>query len=202
MPAILPAMDSPRSPETAELEALLERQARLAERVGELEQEQRAAAAAVARASDELAELERAAAGGAKVSQAKRRELEERLARAKAEQAAPWQERRAGAERAAADARRAVQVFAAENIGPLLADLAEQGRKAAAALDDAAETVQSAYVERAAVEERTYAVLSLVRPSRPGDVRRTRGEALYNAAGALLLGGGESPPEAPELAPV
>jgi hypothetical protein len=38
-------------------------------------------------------------------------------------------------------------------------------------------------------------VLSLVRPSRPGDVRRTRAEALYNAAGALLLGGGESSPE-------
>ena len=99
----------------------------------------------------------------------------------------PWPERRA--ERAARDARADVQRFAAEHLAPILDELGEEGRKAAAA------AVQAAFVGRADVEERTYEVLSLVRPSRPGDVRRTRAEALYNAAGALLLGGGESSPE-------
>jgi hypothetical protein len=88
-----------------------------------------------------------------------------------------------------------VQAFIRENLDPLLDELADDGAKAAAQLDAAAEAVRSAYAARMDVEARTFALLGLVHAPRPGDVVRSRSDRLAAEAEKLLGQGGERPPD-------
>jgi hypothetical protein len=54
--------------------------------------------------------------------------------------------------------------------------------------------VIAAYRERMAVEARVTALCAIVRPPRPGDIVRTRSEALAREAERLLHAGGEAAP--------
>jgi hypothetical protein len=183
-----------RSQETVELAALRERAAKLEARVDEFEREQREAVQAAGVASQRLADVERRAGLGEKVSAATRRDAEHELMRARAAAAEPWAERIAGARAAARDARAAVQAFVGQNLEPLVAELEQDGERAAQAVDDAARALLAAYGERMAVEQQVWALISMVRPSRPGDIERTRSESLVDEARRLLAGDGERPP--------
>jgi hypothetical protein len=66
---------------------------------------------------------------------------------------------------------------------------------AAQAMDTAAEAVVAANTQRASVEQRVFALITLIRPARPGDVARSRAEALAAEAGKLLQQGGERAPQ-------
>jgi hypothetical protein len=187
-------MDSTRSA-SAELAALQQRQADLAGRVDQVTAEQRAAAEAAAAASAELVALEKAALSGERVSARRRMEAEERLAAARRHAEQPWQERRAAAREAVRDAEAAVRKFTAEHAEALLADLAAEGEQAAQAMDAAAQAVVDANAWRASVEQRTFALITLIRPARPGDVARSRAEALAAEAGKVLAQGGERAPQ-------
>jgi hypothetical protein len=178
-----------------ELASLLERQQQLLAKVDELDATQREAAAAVARASDELVRLERAALGGQKITPRARAEAEQALSAARVEAAQPLRERRAAAQQASEDARAAAQVYVGEHLDALLADLGADGRRAVEAIDAAAEALLANFDARAAVEQRTFALISMVRPVRPGDVQRARSEPVAAAARALLDQGGEVPPD-------
>jgi hypothetical protein len=184
-----------RRPESIELAALLERQAQLAATVDRLDEQQRAAVAAAKQASDALVALERSGHGGERISPRRRAEAERTLSAARAEAEQPWAERRAAARQAVEDARRAVAVYIRENLDALLDDLAEDGAKAAAQVDAAAQAVLGAYAARAEVEARTFALLGLLHMPRPGDVTRTRAERLAGEAAKLVEGGGERPPD-------
>jgi hypothetical protein len=178
-----------------ELTELLQRQGRLKARADEIAAEERAALAAVKVASDALIALERTAASGTKVSAAKRTEAEDALLQVRSTAAAPWAERRQAAGLAAADARQAVAVYVGQHLDPLLAELETEGRQAAEEVDAAARQLLGAYAERAAVEQRTFSLLSLIGRVQPGDVRRTQAEPVAAAAEALLQRGGERWPE-------
>jgi hypothetical protein len=113
-------------------------------------------------------------------------------ARGRAEQ--PWPERRAGVERAATDADHEIQRFVASNLDALLNELHEDAEAAAAAVDAAAHGLVSSYHDRMLVEGRLTALCALVRIPRPGDVHRTRAEAVVREAERLLQQGGEQAP--------
>jgi hypothetical protein len=179
---------------TTELATLLDREGRLSARVSEIGAEERTAARTAQEASDTLVALERAAAGGTKVSAAKRAEAEDRLLAARTAAAAPWSERRRAAELAVTDARQTVAQFIGQNLDPLLADLADRGERAAQAVNAAAEALIGAYEARQAVERETFDLLGRVRRPRPGDVARTRCEQLVAEARKLTERGGEDPP--------
>ena len=180
---------------TEELARVLDHQRQLEARVGEVDAEARAASEAVQAASAVLVALERRAAGGEKVTAAGRREAEDRLLQARSRAAAPWSERRRAAQLAAQDARRATAAFVAEHLDALLADLEAEGRAAAGAFDAAARAVPDAHAARAAVEQRTFGLISLPGRVQPGDVARSRGEQLAREAERLLIAGGEQPPD-------
>jgi hypothetical protein len=61
-------------------------------------------------------------------------------------------------------------------------------------VDDAARELIDAYAARQAVEQRVFALAGVVRTPRPGDVARTRAEAVAREAEALLQRGGEEAP--------
>jgi hypothetical protein len=180
---------------TEELAGLLERQHQLAAHVDQINADEREAVAAAREASERLVAIERAAAGGEKVSEAKRREAEDALLQARTAAAAPWSERRLAAELAARDARQAVAVFVGANLDALLTDIAVDGERAAAAIDAAAQALLDAYSARMEVEARTFALLATVRRPQPGDVARTRAEPVAREAERLLTGGGERAPD-------
>jgi hypothetical protein len=101
-------------------------------------------------------------------------DAEHELMRARAAAAEPWAERIAGARAAARDARAAVQAFVVRTWKPLVAELEQDGERAAQAVDDARRALLAAYGERMAVEQQVWALISMVRPSRHGDIERTR----------------------------
>ena len=188
----LSGMDA--SPASVELARLLQRQAELEARVDHVSAEERAAAAAVQEASDALVSLERAAAGGEKISEAARRKAEDVLLQARTTAASPWGERRKAARLAADDARQEVALYVAEHVDALLADVGERGERAARAEDAAAEALLAAYEERQAAERETFDLLGYVRRARPGDVARSRAEQLVAEARKLIEQGGEQAP--------
>jgi hypothetical protein len=181
--------------ETTRLTELLNEQQRLEARVDAVGAEERAAATAAHEASDQLIALERAAASGAKVSQARRHEAENSLLQARSTAAAPWGERRRAAQLAVEDARQAVAAHVGANLDALLADLELEGRQAADAVDAAAQAVLDAHGQRADVEARTIRLLALTgHRMQPGDVQRGHSDELAGQAERLLLQGGEAPP--------
>jgi hypothetical protein len=105
-----------------ELAELTQRRASAQARVDQLERQQRAATEAAAKASATLADLERRALGGEKVSAATRRQAEDALTRARAEAGEPWAERIAGSRAAIRDAQTEVQKFTAAHLDELVAD--------------------------------------------------------------------------------
>jgi hypothetical protein len=167
---------------------------RAAARVDELESEQRAATQAAAEASAALADLERRALGGEKVSAAGRREAEDALARARAEAEQPWGERVEGCRAAVRDAHQRVQHFTAEHLDALVQGLEQDGEVAASSLNSAAEALVAAYRERERIAGEIATLVSPVARIHPGDVAFSRAEQVARAASDLIESGGEVPP--------
>jgi hypothetical protein len=189
-----PELDAPRGEAAKELVALVARRRELDEREGELDQQQRQATAEVELMRARLADLERAAVSGEKVDEKTRREAEEALTRARLKAAEPWAERREGVRAAMREADQAVTSFVGENLDELLAELHEDAEAAAEAVNRACRAVESAYYERAAVEQRVTTIAGMVRIPRRGDVQRSRAEAVVREATRFLEAGGEAPP--------
>jgi hypothetical protein len=192
-PAAQLDLGTPRSEASTQLTALLAHGHALRDRVDEIDREQREANKRAATASDALAELERRALAGDDVS-AQRKKLEAELAKAKAKAAEPWAERRAGGQQAVRDHEQRVVLFVGEHFAELYGELAEDAEAAATRVDQAAHELIAAYHERQLIEGRVTMLAATIRSPRPGDVERTRAEAVAAAASALLQGGGEQAP--------
>jgi hypothetical protein len=177
-----------------ELEALSANRAELASKLGDLDQAQRRASEDVTRLSEQLADLERRAAAGEQVSDQARTKAERELTQARVAAAAPRAERQDGVRAAIRDADHAARTFVADHLDELLAALAEEAEASALAVDQACHALIAAYRERQAVESRVTALCAMIRPARPGDIVRTRSEAVVREAGRLLSGGGEAAP--------
>jgi hypothetical protein len=175
---------------------LLRRRQEALDSAAAIERTQREATTTVARCSRELEELERRAiAAGEQVSQAARQRAEKALADAKREAAKPWSEHAKAAKFGADDLRGEAGRFAVQHLDELLEGLHERGEAAARMVDAGARMVLDGFAERGQVEQETFALITLIRPARPGDVQRTRGEQLAAEATKLLAGGGEAPPD-------
>jgi hypothetical protein len=77
---------------------------------------------------------------------------------------------------------------------PLAAALEEEGAAVAAELTEAAEAVVAAYRKREAVAGEISHLAAMTGRVLPGDVSRSRAEALAKEAAALVQAGGEEPP--------
>jgi hypothetical protein len=174
-----------------ELDAAVETARR---RVGELEGEQGTAVQDVQAASVALADLERRALGGEKISQATREQAEEELARARSTTAEPWDERIAGARSAIRDAEHRVQVFTGEHFSELVGELEVASEAVAARLTAAAQQLVDAYVERERIAGQISRLASSVGRLYPGDVQRSAAEPAVREAQRLIEQGGEVPP--------
>jgi hypothetical protein len=192
---VQPELDAPRGEAAKELARLVNRRHELDDREAALDSEQRQANEDATRLSAELADLERANAAGEQVSEKTRREAEASLTKARILAAEPWAERRAGIQAAARDEEHAIQVFVAEHLDELVAELEEDADAAADAVNRACGAVESAYLERQLVEQRLTALVGMVRIPRPGDISRTVAEDVRRAAADLLLAGGEQAPK-------
>jgi hypothetical protein len=175
---------------TEAMAALLDQTSRAEARVGELDARQREAGAALAAAAEQLAEFERRGGG----RQADRARLEQALAEARARVDEPWAARREGATRAVRDARAQEARFVRENLTELVAVLETDGRTAATRIDAAAAELVAAYAAREGVAGAIAALAARIGSPRPGDVSRTRCEALAGEAQRLIREGGEEPP--------
>jgi hypothetical protein len=175
---------------------LLRRQQEALNTGDEMEAKQREAAAAVARCSRELEELERKAiSSGEQVGQAARQRAEKALADAKREAAQPWNERARAARFGADDLRGQAGRFAAEHLDELLDGLHERGESAARVVDDGARLILTGVAQRQQIEQETFALISLIRQARPNDVQRSRSDQLAQEAQKLIARGGEAPPD-------
>jgi chromosome segregation ATPase len=177
-----------------ELAVLAATRAELDERADALDREQRQASENVARLSAALADLERRAAAGEQISDEARTKAERELTQARITAGEPWAERRDGVRAAIRDADHATRTFVAEHLDELLADLVDEAEAAATAVDRACHALITAYRERQAAESRVTELCAMVRPPRPGDIVRTRSEALAREAERLLAQGGEAAP--------
>jgi hypothetical protein len=167
---------------------------RASARVDQLENQQRGAAEAAALASGVVADLERRQIGGEKIAAATRRQAEDALARARAEAGQPWAEKIAGAQAARRDAHQRVQAYIGEHLDQLVAAEAAEGEVVTAKLNDLAQAIVETFAERETSAGRIAALVSTVARIEPGDISRSRAEALVQAARALIDGGGEEPP--------
>jgi hypothetical protein len=192
-PAAQLDLGTPRSEASTELAELLAHGRALRDRVSAIDREQREANERAATASAALAELERRALAGDDVG-AQRKKLEGELAKAKAAAAEPWAERRAGGQQAVRDHNQQVVRFVGEHFATLYGELAEDAEAAATRVDHACNELIAAYHERQLVEGRVTTLTAMIRQPRPGDVERTRAEAVAAAASALLQAGGEQAP--------
>ena len=166
----------------------------MAGRADEIDARQREAGQRRESAAVALAQLERSSASGEQVAAKTRTDAEAALAKAQADVAAPWAERRAGATAAIADADREMRLFIGANLDALLDELREGAEAAAGAVDRACQDLVAAYGERQRCERRVTSLAAMVRNPRAGDVVRTRAEAVAREASALLAQGGEAPP--------
>jgi hypothetical protein len=173
---------------------LLERRERVRAKVDDLGAEQRQATAAAQVASERLAALEREALSGAKVSAATRREAEQALEQARSKASEPWAERIAGTQAAQRDAQVELQRFVSEHLDELVADLEQDGEAAAARLTEHARGIGAALSERERIAGEISSLISMIGRVEPGDVSRSRAEALARAASNLITEGGEDPP--------
>jgi hypothetical protein len=193
MTVTLSADVPPNTPAWTELGVLLDRRADLTAALDRLGADQREASRAVETAANALAELERLSYTPSAPSATERKAAETALSKARAEANAPWAERRKGIAAAIRDADAEIETFVRSHFGDLADALMAQGAEAAAALDRAAADVLTAYTQREAVAARLSALSSRVRPVRPGDISRSRGERLAAEAERLRTEGGEAP---------
>ena len=184
----------PRSPLSEELAALVGQRDALRDRVDATDREQREANEDVARLSESLADLERRAAGGEKVSAKTRTEAEQALTSARLRQGEPWAERRGGGERAVRDHLQQMTIFVGQNFAALYDELAEDAEAVAARVDHACNELLAAYHERQIIDGRVTTLAAMVRAPEVGAVARTQAEAVAAAASALLQAGGEQAP--------
>jgi hypothetical protein len=162
--------------------------------VDAIEAKKREAVLAVQAASVELEQLERRAVAGEQVSQAARQRAEKALVDARQAADQPWGERQRAARLGAGDLLAQASRFAASNLDELLADLGEEGLAATAAINEAAQSILDGFAARSDVERRTFELIAMLRRANPGDVERTRAEAVVREAHRLLEGGGEQAP--------
>lgn len=158
-------------------------------RVSELEAEQRAASQARAEARAALVEGERNG-----IRPAERAKLEKALAEAETKPQILGA-RIEGARQAVRDAEIAQAQCVRDNLSELVLPLEEQGKLAAAKINDGAEMILAGLAEREAIAGQISALASMVGWMQPGDVSRTAAEEAARAANALLGAGGETPPE-------
>jgi hypothetical protein len=177
-----------------ELVRLAGQEETLRARIDEVSRAARAASAELAAAKEALVELEREAAAG-KVTATARKESEQRLDRAEQAAGQRWAERSAGAERAAQDARAAIQVHIAANFDAIVDELEENGRAGAQQVDHTAQGFLDACGRRAEAEQNLISITALVRAMGPNDVTRTRTDAARQAVAEFVQRGGEQPPE-------
>jgi phage shock protein A len=189
----LPDLDVSRGEAAQGLAALTETRRGLDQRLDAIDAEQRQANEAVVRLSAELADLERRAAGGERISDKARTEAESALAKARVRHAEPWAERRAGVHAAARDADRDLRVYVSEHLTELLAELHENGEAAAEDVNRACRALGEAYLRRMDVERQVFALAAKAGIT-TADVARTKAEAVVSEANALLQAGGEQAP--------
>jgi hypothetical protein len=184
---------APRGEAMTELVRLTQLEQKARARVDEIGREARAAAQEVQDAREALVQLERRAGGG-DVTAAQRVKAEKRLTLAEDRAEERWRERRAGAERAAMDARHAIQLHAAKHRDELVAELEQDGRAAAEQVNHAGQAFLDAVQRRAEVDRALTQTVALTRSMRPGDIARARSEEAAHAVAELLQRGGEVPP--------
>jgi len=85
-------------------------------------------------------------------------------------------------------------VYVAREFDALYSEIDEEAATAAEAVNRACRAVEAAFAERMDVERRLSSLVGMVRPARPGDIARTRAEAVVREANALLEAGGEAAP--------
>jgi hypothetical protein len=158
-------------------------------RVDQLEDEQRAAAQAHQQARAALVEAERTGARPAEL-----RKLEEGLTSAEARPRV-LAARIEGARHAVRDVDVELARFVRGNLTELVAPHEEQGKLVKAKIDAAAEAIVNGLVEREAIAQRIFGLVSMVAATQPGDVTRTKIELLARQAADLLRAGGEVAPE-------
>jgi hypothetical protein len=173
----------------SELHSLSEKRAAAAARVAEIEREGYEAGQAATAASVALAQAERV--GG---SAAERRKLEAALADARSKASEPWPERLAGTRQAEHDAEQAVREYVAEHLAELVAEEQADGGAAAERINAGIVEVLAGYAEWEASAGRISSMASTVGRIHPGDVTRSRCEAVAQEARKLLDAGGEQVP--------
>jgi hypothetical protein len=153
--------------------------------------ERRAVPAALPLLAPPLPLLTRVQIGGPAAERAK---LEKALTDTEARASERWPERIEGARQSIRDAQQQVQVFTAEHLSELVADLEQEGEVAAANVTAAAEAVVTAHQERERIAGEMGALVSQVARPRPGDVSYSRADQVVRAASDLIQAGGEEPP--------
>ena len=185
----------PRNEAWEQLTALVDRRAQLLAHTDGLEREQRKSSQAATAAADAVADVERRTLAGESVADGERKRLEGALVKARARAAEPWSERRAGAGRAVADHDQAIQRYIASTYDALHDGLRQEGDLAARAVDEAAAALVEAYRRWEDVLSRMTALSATIRPPRPGDWVRARGDVAAREAQRLVEQGGERQPD-------
>ena len=176
------------------LARLADQEAQLRARVDQVTTDARRAQEALAEAREHLVAIERAAGPDGPSAQ-ERSTAEKRLAQAERAAAAPWRERFAGAERAAADAHHEVVLHAAEHFDALIDELEENGRAAAEQVDHAAEAFLAATARLTEAQQRLIEVVALTgRAMRPHDITQPKSDQARLAVQGFVETGGEEPP--------
>jgi hypothetical protein len=189
-----PELPAARGEAAQQLAALVADRAALDRKLDAIDLAQREAGEQVVQRSAELAELERRAAGGEKVSEKARAEAERAVTGARVKAGQPWAERRQGVRAAIRDADSAIHVHVNSRWDELIGEVEEDASAAADALTRAAAQVVDAFEARMAVERRLSWLVGWVRPARVGDIAATKAEPLVREAGRFLERGGEVAP--------
>jgi hypothetical protein len=186
------------------LVALAEAEEQARDRITAVELDARQAGAELAEAREALVRLE----AGTPTTQ-QRAAAEKSLTEAERKTTERWPERRAGAERAAREARQALVQFATEHLPELVAEIEDDGRAAAEHVNACGEAFQAACSHRDQAERNLIQIVALTRGMGPNDVSRARsGEARQAVQMFLSAGGEDAPslriemPETPEPVPV
>jgi hypothetical protein len=172
------------------LAAIDKQRAQAAERVRELETEQRTVAAAVQTAAKAIADGERRAAPAEQ-----RAKLEAVLASARSAAADPALPARVeGARARVRDLRRERAAFVTEHLRELIVVHEEEGEAAVADMLAAAEQFMAAYRRRSAAAHAISGLASSVARIKPGDVGPgSRAEPVVRELGRLLMEGEPAP---------
>jgi Tfp pilus assembly protein FimV len=134
-----PELGSPRGQAAKALVALDVRRRELENRLSDLDHQQRQATEQVSQRSAELADLERRAAAGERVSAQARAKAEQALTQARLRHAEPWAERAAGVRAAIREAEQGKRAFVIEHLDELLGELVEDANAAAEDVNHAAQ---------------------------------------------------------------